>query len=110
MKEGENFKAEKIPAEEMKKISAIVSDIAKALNQDIVIKDDPDTITLTIKNKKGEVEKAMGFMKIEKIPVGSRFVDLNDVVTARLLFPDEDVENAVNALELKRKMHNAKRD
>ncbi|MEK7630349.1 MAG: hypothetical protein AAB432_03180 [Patescibacteria group bacterium] len=79
------------------RIVALGEEIGLALE----IKDTPDTITIAIKDAKGNIIKEFGFLRKEKIPTnyGNDEVELEKIIEARLLFPDDDPDAALKKIE-----------
>lgn len=82
-------------AEAAKLICATVERMRNEYGIDAEIIDDTETVLIKLKNSEGEIVKEMGFMKNSYLPIDAHNVSIEDVVEARMRFPDEDVAEAV---------------
>lgn len=58
----------------------------------------PDTVTLEVENGDGTTT-SFGFMKSEKVIVGNNRMPIQDVVEAKLRFPNLDITDALEKIK-----------
>ncbi len=85
----------------------MVRSVAEEIGTEAEIEETPDKILLKVKDGEGN-EREMRFMKMGgSILVAGGHVALEEVVEARLRFPDDSVKDAVEKLE---KLKESERD
>ncbi|MBI5733140.1 hypothetical protein HY967_04305 [Candidatus Jorgensenbacteria bacterium] len=98
---------EKMSNEDERKLLHMIQDVAIELGKTVtVVKNSTDEIIVAIHNNDG-TERRMGFTKLlgGKVPLGTEIPQekLQDVVEARLRFPDDDVALAFQKTKALRK-------
>jgi hypothetical protein len=90
---------------EMRSFEEKIKSLGEKLGRELEISHTPDTITVAVVKENGE-KVEMGFIRTEKIPIdyGTSYVKLEEMIEARLRFPESDPGTALQKTkELKEK-------